>query len=152
MTRGPIHQRAKIDAMLRRPAPERPRSVAEMRAGFAALMATMTVPQGIRTTSTTLGGRRAVRVDPVASSRPGTILYFHGGSFVVGSPETALALTANLVVRTGISAISLDYRLAPEHPFPAAIEDTLRAYRELLASGASPSTIAWETRRVAGSP
>jgi acetyl esterase/lipase len=135
-------QRAKIDAMLRRPAPDGPRSVAELRAGFAAMMATMIVPRGIRTTEVTAGGRRAVRVEP-ERARPGTILYFHGGSYVVGSPETAMSLTANLVVRTGITAVSVDYRLAPEHPFPAGIEDALAAYRELLANGTSPATIAF---------
>jgi epsilon-lactone hydrolase len=136
-------QRAKIDAMLRRPAPAGPRSVAEMRAGFAAMMATMIVPKAIRTTEVTAGGRRAVRVEPVERSRAGTILYFHGGSYVVGSPETAMTLTANLVVRTGITAVSLDYRLAPEHPFPAGIEDALAAYRELLAKAVSPAMIAF---------
>ena len=94
-----------------------------MRAGFAALMATKIVPHKIRTTEVTLGGRRALLVEPTERERPGTILYFHGGSLVFGSPETALSLTGNLVVRTGLRALSLDYRLAPEHPFPVAIVD-----------------------------
>ncbi|WP_439383015.1 alpha/beta hydrolase [Amycolatopsis lexingtonensis] len=136
-------QRAKIDAMLRVPAPEGPRSVEEIRSGFAALMATMIVPEDIRTAEATLGGRRALRVEPAGEPRPGTILYFHGGSFVFGSPETALSLTGNLVARTGFTALSLDYRLAPEHPFPAASDDSLEAYRALLESGADPSAIAF---------
>ena len=52
-----------------------------------------------------------------------------------GSPETALPLTANLVATTGIRAFSLDYRLTPEHPFPARADDALNAYRALLDSG-----------------
>jgi epsilon-lactone hydrolase len=128
-------QRARIDAMMRQPRPEGPRSVEELRAGFAALMARMTVPGDIRTTRTTLGGRPALQVDPDGASRPGTILYFHGGGWVFGSPETALSLTGHLVAQTGLTAYSCDYRLAPEHPFPAAIEDTLSAYRALLDSG-----------------
>ena len=73
--------------------------------------------------------------------RRGTILYFHGGSWIIGSPRTALGLTSELVARTGMSALSLDYALAPEHPFPAGIEDGVRAYRALLDSGLEPSEV-----------
>ncbi|MFJ6393393.1 alpha/beta hydrolase [Streptomyces sp. NPDC091972] len=136
-------QLAKVDAMLRQPRPEGQRSVEELRAGFKALMDTMIVPDGVRTTSTTLGGRRALHVTPDNNARPGTLLYFHGGGFVFGSPETALSLTAQLVSRTGFDAYSVDYRLAPEHPFPAGLEDNLSAYRALLDSGLDPSAIAF---------
>ncbi|WP_235095336.1 alpha/beta hydrolase fold domain-containing protein [Streptomyces sp. A1-5] len=71
----------------------------------------------------------------------GTIRYFHGGGWVFGSPESALSLTGYLAARTGLGAYSLNYRLAPEHPFPAAIEDTLSAYRALLDRGEDPSAI-----------
>ncbi|WP_285114268.1 alpha/beta hydrolase [Leifsonia sp. fls2-241-R2A-40a] len=123
--------------------PQPPASVERLRSGFAAFMGTFPIPSGIRTTPTHLGGRPAVRVEREAEPRPGTLLYFHGGSFVLGSPTTALSITAQLVLRSGISAISVDYRLAPEHPFPAAIEDGVAAYRELLASGTPSSTIAF---------
>jgi epsilon-lactone hydrolase len=136
-------QRAKIDALLRQPQPEGPQSVEEIRAGFRALMAQMFVPDAIRTTRTTLGDRPALHVEPDGDPRTGTILYFHGGSYVFGSPETALSLTGGLVARTGVGAFSSDYRLAPEHPFPAAIEDALSAYRALLDDGRDPATIAF---------
>jgi len=137
-------QREKVDAILRRPRPEGPPpSVEALRAGFAALMSTMIVPSGIRTTATTLGSRNALLVEPLQGARPGTILYFHGGGFVFGSPETALSLTANLVVKTGFTSFSVDYRLAPEHPFPAGIDDALSAYRALLDRGTDPATIAF---------
>ncbi|AEW98348.1 alpha/beta hydrolase [Streptantibioticus cattleyicolor] len=136
-------QRAKLDAMVRKPQPEGPRSVEEIRAGFRALMARMIVPAGIRTRDTTLGERPAVLVEPADAPRAGTILYFHGGSYVAGSPWTAMSLTGNLVTRTGFRALSLDYRLAPEHPFPAAIDDALSAYRALLDGGEDPSAIAF---------
>ncbi|MFE4871053.1 alpha/beta hydrolase [Streptomyces sp. NPDC056682] len=161
-------QRTKIDAMLRQWRPAGPQPVAAMRAGFSAMMAEMIVPAGIRTTETELGGRPALLVeraegdggrDAVGGSdggggagvghgsdggggpRAATILYFHGGGFVFGSPRTALSLTGSLVARTGFRAFSVDYRLAPEHPFPAAIDDTLSAYRALLDSGQDPSAI-----------
>jgi len=143
-------QRARVDAMMRQPHPQEPGTIEEIRAGFDALMARFPVPAGIRSTPATLAGRPALRVEPGdagpgsgTEQNSGTILYFHGGSWISGSPVTALALTAHLVVRTGLRAYSLDYRLAPEHPFPAAIEDTLAAYRTLLDSGADPSSIAF---------
>jgi acetyl esterase/lipase len=136
-------QRTQVSAMLRQPRPDGPRSVEAIRAGFKAMMAQMVVPDGLRITKTTLGDRPALYVEPGTERRTGTILYFHGGGWVFGSPETALSLTGNLVTRTGFTAYSLDYRLAPEHPFPAAIEDALSAYRALLDSGEDPSTIAF---------
>lgn len=135
-------QRRHVDALLRQPSPA-PSSVEDLRAGFRALMATMIVPEGITTGPATLGPRPALLVEPIAGRRGGTILYFHGGANVIGSPETALSLTANLVVRTGMRAISVDYRLAPEHPFPAGIEDALAAYRALLDDGTDPATVAF---------
>jgi acetyl esterase/lipase len=134
-------QRAKIDAMLRRPRGESPESLEAFRAEFKALMAQRIVPDGLRTTETTLGDRPALLIEPGEGPSAGTILYFHGGVWVLGSPETALSLTGNLAVKTGFRVFSLDYRLAPEHPFPAAIEDTLSAYRALLDDGQDPATI-----------
>lgn len=133
-------QRRQVDAVVRRPIPTGDQTVEELRQVFAQMMSTMPVPGDVRTSATTLGGRRAVRVDP-ASGRPGLILYFHGGSFVVGSPETAMSVTANLVTRSGVPAISVDYRLAPEHPFPAGLDDALAAYRQLLDDGVASSSI-----------
>jgi epsilon-lactone hydrolase len=134
-------QRAKIDAMLRQPHGESPESIEAFRAGFKAMMGRMIVPDGLRTTETTLGDRPALQIEPGHGPSAGTILYFHGGVWVLGSPETALSLAGNLAVKTGFKVFSLDYRLAPEHPFPAAIDDTLSAYRALLDSGQDPSTI-----------
>jgi acetyl esterase/lipase len=136
-------QRARVDAMLRQSPLEGPKSVEEIRTHFKALMAGMFVPPDIRISGTTLGPRPALHVERDGETRAGTILYFHGGGFVFGSPETALSLTGHLVVKTGFGAYSVDYRLAPEHPFPAAIEDTLAAYRDLLERGADPSSMAF---------
>lgn len=113
-------------------------TIEQERAGFAALMGSFQVPGGVRQTPVDLAGRPAVLVEPEQGARPGTILYFHGGSFALGSPATAMVLTAHLVRRTGMRAISLDYRLAPEHPFPSGLQDCLAGYRELLAQGVDP--------------
>lgn len=143
-------QRRALDEQLRASAPlfdpnvsidQRRASIQEARDGFAALMKTMHVPDGFRTAATELAGIRALRFDRVGTGRPGTILFFHGGSFVAGSPETHLGLTGELAVRTGRTVFSVDYRLAPEHPFPSAIEDTTAAYRALLDTGHDPGSI-----------
>ena len=136
-------QRERLDAQLRGAGVGSEQSVAETRENFAKLMSAMPVPDGIRVHDTSLAGRPALRVVPDAEAGPATLLYLHGGSHVVGSPRTALGLTAGLVTRTGIPGISLDYRLAPEHPFPADVEDVVAAYQELLEQGHAPESIAF---------
>jgi acetyl esterase/lipase len=115
--------------------------IERMREGFAAFMGTFPIVGSVRRTPTELAGRPAVLVEPEGDARRGTILYFHGGWFSLGSPDTAMTVTANLVERSGVRAISLDYRLAPEHPFPAAIDDSVAAYRALLDGGIDPASI-----------
>ena len=70
------------------------------------------------------------------------ILYFHGGAYLAGSIKTHRHLAAALAGAAGVRVILPEYRLAPEHPFPAAIEDALSAYRHLLNAGYEPSEIA----------
>jgi epsilon-lactone hydrolase len=70
-----------------------------------------------------------------------TLFYLHGGGYYFCSPQTHRSLVFALAARTGARTFSLDYRLAPEHPFPAALEDALAAYRELVATGTSPDSI-----------
>jgi len=135
-------QRRALDEYLRSaPQSSDPVSVEQMREGFAHFMSTFPIPSSVTRTSTELAGRDAIRVEPSGEAHRGTILYFHGGSYSLGSPETAMALTGHLVERTGVQALSLDYRLAPEHPFPAAIEDCLAAYRSLIENTVDPGAI-----------
>ena len=71
------------------------------------------------------------------------ILYFHGGGYVMGSIQGHRAHVAKFVKGSGVAAFLFDYRLAPEHPFPGAVEDAVAAYRYLLAEGVSPTKIAF---------
>jgi len=88
-----------------------------------------------------LGGVPAVWFTP-PSARPGVILFLHGGSYIFGSIETSHAeVAAGLALHSGVEVVGIDYRLAPEHPYPAALDDTLAAFAELLASGLRPSQI-----------
>lgn len=64
------------------------------------------------------------------------LLYLHGGGFTVGSLETHDSLCRQLALRSGVAVVALDYRLAPEHRFPRAVEDAFDALRALAVSGA----------------
>ncbi len=75
------------------------------------------------------------------SSPSRLILYFHGGGYIAGSPQTHRALIARLAQASEATAFSLDYRLAPEYAFPAAVRDGIDAYRHLIAKSVSPSSI-----------
>jgi epsilon-lactone hydrolase len=72
---------------------------------------------------------------------PRTILYLHGGGYYFCSPKTHRAITFGLAMRAEADLFSLDYRLAPEHPFPAALDDALAAWRRLLDDGAHPQSL-----------
>jgi phosphinothricin tripeptide acetyl hydrolase len=76
------------------------------------------------------------------SAAPGrVVLYLHGGGYVIGSPRSHRHLAAAIAGAAGASALLLDYRLAPEHPFPAAVEDATAAYRWLLDQAIAPEHI-----------
>ncbi|MFE1203108.1 alpha/beta hydrolase [Streptomyces sp. NPDC058762] len=131
-------QRDALDALLRSaPRAETPPTPEEQREGFAAAL-TRPAPDGVVSRRTVLGGRPALELDPDTASGPGRLLYLHGGGYVVGSPDTHAGLAGELARRAGLRAVSVDYRLAPEHPFPAAVDDGLAAYRELLSTGTDP--------------
>lgn len=88
----------------------------------------------------TLGGVRAERLSPRGKTDT-VILHFHGGAFFAGSAKTHRALGAEFAARAHAVVYMLDYRLAPEHPYPAALDDGLAAYRALLAQGYAPHNI-----------
>jgi acetyl esterase/lipase len=110
-------------------------TAAEQRAGFDGLFAELPLGDDVTLTERTLGGVPALDVQVEGADGDGVILYLHGGGYVVGSARTGANLAAPLARRSGVPAVSLDYRLGPEHPFPAAVHDGLAAYRELIESG-----------------
>ncbi|MFI7588035.1 alpha/beta hydrolase [Spongisporangium articulatum] len=99
------------------------------------------VPDGVALTDTTLGSRPALEVAVAASTGPAVVLYLHGGGYMVGSARTGATLAWELAGRVNGNAYSLDYRLAPEHPFPAALDDAVAAYRDLLSRGHRPENL-----------
>jgi acetyl esterase/lipase len=80
-------------------------------------------------------GQASVSALKIGKGDQGTLLYLHGGAYIFGSANTHRRLVAKLAEDNGLTAYSVDYRLAPEHPFPAAIEDALTAYQALLGRG-----------------
>ena len=88
------------------------------------------------------GGVKAERIMTPASRHDRHVLYLHGGSYVVGWPGLYRDLTWRLATLCRACVLCIDYRLAPEHPFPAALDDAVAAYRWLLAQGADPHRIA----------
>jgi acetyl esterase/lipase len=78
-----------------------------------------------------------------AANTSATILYLHGGAYCLGSPATHRALTSHLAHAAGLPVFAADYRLAPEHPFPAAVEDAISAHLSL--SGSGPVVIAGDS-------
>jgi acetyl esterase/lipase len=135
-------QRLALDATLRQGQLDLEADVEALRAGFNEVMARVPVPGDVRQKPTTIGGVGAVEVTIQGTDASTVILYFHGGVYVIGSAATSVPLVGDLARRAGAKAITLDYRLAPEHPYPAAVEDARAAYEGLLAQGIDPSQIA----------
>ena len=80
--------------------------------------------------------------DNVSGGVNGVYFHVHGGGFYRGSARVSLPLCSFVCSRTGLRCLSVNYRLAPEHPFPAALDDVCKAYRWLVATGVSPGSIA----------
>jgi monoterpene epsilon-lactone hydrolase len=103
------------------------------------------MPDGIQVAladiDTLPAGLSAEWILPAQAAKDKVIFYVHGGGYVSGSCNDHRAMVAKLVKGSGVGALLFDYRLAPEHPFPAALEDTLAAYRWLLDQGVAPEQI-----------
>ena len=96
-------------------------------------------PRGTATIDKALGGIAAIRVATPASRDDRHVLFLHGGGYVSGSPALYRHLTWRIAAATEAQLAAVHYRLAPEHPFPAALEDAAAAWQGLLAEGADPA-------------
>jgi len=99
------------------------------------------LPAHIKRDARSLGGVAAERLRTDNADMSRAILYIHGGGFVGGEPASHRALTWRLADKTATPVYSVDYRLAPEFPFPAGLDDCVTAYRGLLDSGIAASSI-----------
>jgi epsilon-lactone hydrolase len=132
----------KLREALRAAAPDPDATPEELRAGLNAGAARTPVPEQVTITPETVGGVEAERHVPPGDTGGRTLLYLHGGGYCMGSLLTTRALAANLALAAAAEVVALDYRLAPEHPFPAAQQDTLAAYDALLDAGVDPARLA----------
>lgn len=99
---------------------------------IARSVARLRLPVTISHEAISIGGAPAHWLIPRDSARDRVLLYLHGGGFVLGLTSLHMEMVAHLARRMGVRALMVDYRLAPEHPFPAALEDCVAAYRWLL--------------------
>ncbi|HEV7534476.1 MAG TPA: alpha/beta hydrolase [Acidimicrobiia bacterium] len=130
-----------LRAAIARGAPSADVPLAEMRANFERLGSAMPVGEGIEHETVTAGDRPAEWTRATDSRPDAAILHFHGGGYVLGSPRTTRTVTAGLARHTGLPVLAPDYRLAPEHPFPAAIDDAVAAYTWLTGAGFAPDHV-----------
>ena len=138
-----VQQRKALDELLRGGPLDVGGEIAEQRAIFHEMIASVPLPEDVSAKRGELGGVPVVTVQTPDIDQAAVILYFHGGAYALGSAPDSVGLAADLVRRAGARAISVDYRLAPEHPFPAAVDDAVAAYRALLDEGVPAAHIAF---------
>jgi epsilon-lactone hydrolase len=143
-------QRENLEAILRQSALPADVDVNEQRRLLRELIAAQPLPGDVSVTAAALGGVPAAEVTVDGVEPRHVVLYFHGGVYVLGDAFQAAGLAAQVGRRTQAKVISVDYRLAPEHPYPAAVDDALAAYKALLDNGTAPSDIVFAGESAGG--
>jgi monoterpene epsilon-lactone hydrolase len=143
-------QRETLDAILRQSAFPVGSDVNEQRRLLRELVSAQPLPGDVTVTAGTLGGVPTAEITVDGIEPRHVVLYFHGGVYVIGDAFLAAELASQVGRRTQAKVISVDYRLAPEHPYPAAVDDALAAYAALLHNGIAPSDIAFAGESAGG--
>jgi epsilon-lactone hydrolase len=143
-------QQETLDAILRQSAFPADSGVEEQRRLLRQLLSAQPLPAEVTVTAGELGGVPMAEITVDGIEPRHVVLYFHGGVYVMGDAALAADLASQVGRRTNAKAISVDYRLAPEHPYPAAVDDALAAYEALLDDGVSPSDIAFAGESAGG--
>src|SRR6185312_5984347 len=124
-----------------RPAPEKP-DVGLSRAGFEKMAAVLGGAPDAKCEPVDAGGVPAEWVAAPGFDSTRAVLYLHGGGYAIGSLNTHRRMAYDISAACGVRVLVIDYRLAPEHPFPAAVDDATAAWRWLLQQGLKPSRLA----------
>jgi acetyl esterase/lipase len=143
-------QRENLDAILRQSAFPPGSDVNEQRRQLRELISAQPLPADVTVTAAALGGVPTAEITVDGIEPRHLVLYFHGGVYVMGDAFLAADLASQVGRRTRAKVISVDYRLGPEHPYPAAVDDALAAYEALLHNGAAPSDIVFAGESAGG--
>jgi epsilon-lactone hydrolase len=106
----------------------------KQRARLASLAKTGALPTGVSVSNRTIGGVPAAELTHTDSTPDLVVIHLHGGGYIVGTPETPQAWAAPLAARSGATIVIPDYRLAPEHPYPAALDDAAAVWKEVTTT------------------
>jgi monoterpene epsilon-lactone hydrolase len=134
-------QRDMVDQIIRNAPFDLGGDVAVQRPLLEQMLTSQPLPADVRTTPGDLGGIPVIFIDIADVEPRGTIFHIHGGGFALGSAAGSVGLASSLARKTGMRAVSADYRLAPEHPYPAALQDITAAYRALVEQAGSADHI-----------
>jgi monoterpene epsilon-lactone hydrolase len=143
-------QRENLEAILRQSAFPADADVDEQRRLLRELVSAQPLPAEVTVTGAALGGVPTAEITVDGIEPRHVFLYFHAGVYVLGDAFQSAGLAAQVGRRTRAKVISVDYRLAPEHPYPAAVDDALAAYQALLNNGTAPSDIAFAGESAGG--
>jgi monoterpene epsilon-lactone hydrolase len=143
-------QQETVDAILRQSAFPVGSTAQEQRQLLRAALSAQPLPADLTVTAGTLGGVTTAEITIAGIEPRHVVLYFHGGVYVIGDAFLAADLASQVGRRVRAKVISVDYRLAPEHPYPAAVDDALAAYVALLGSGVDASNIVFAGESAGG--
>jgi epsilon-lactone hydrolase len=143
-------QRENLEAILRQSAFPADIDLNEQRRLLRELISAQPLPADVTVTAAALGAVPTAEITIDGIEPRHVVLYFHGGVYVLGDAFQAASLASQVGRRTCAKVISVDYRLAPEHPYPAAVDDALAAYQALLRNGIAPSDIAFAGESAGG--
>lgn len=125
-------------------------SMSDIRDAYAQMLARNPAPAGVTFTAVDMGGVPGTLVTPERLATDAVLMYIHGGAYIVGRPDGYHGIGGNYAKLLGARVYLPDYRLAPEHRFPAPINDTLQAYAWLLEQGIPASKIAFAGESAGG--
>jgi monoterpene epsilon-lactone hydrolase len=143
-------QRENLESALRKSALPLDSDVSEQRRLLRELMSAQPLPADVTVTAAALGAVKTAEITIAGIEPCHVVLYFHGGVYVLGDAFLAADLASEVGRRTRAKVVSVDYRLAPEHPYPAAVDDALAAYEALLDSGTAPADIVFAGESAGG--